>query len=99
MADTQRGTETAPRRRRMHPLQTIRQERGLSQQQAADHLGMSQPAYSRYETGASIPPPDRRARLVRLLHTTETEIWTPTELARPSVAIRHRRAAKLQRTA
>jgi len=84
------AVEHAARRRRrmLTPLQTLREQRTLSQREMALLVGCSQQTYARYETGASVPPPDRRAKIAALLGTTADVLWPPGERQLRAVAAR-----------
>ena len=51
-------------------LRDLREDHDLTQQQVADHLGMKQPQYSRYERGLRDIPTDVLIRLAKLYDTT-----------------------------
>lgn len=46
-----------------HPLKAWRSDRQLTQEQAAELLGLKEPTLSRYETGARIPSLAQAAKL------------------------------------
>jgi len=49
-------------------LTSLRQERGLTQTEAAEELGVSRQAVSKWETGAAVPATESLANLGRLYH-------------------------------
>lgn len=46
-----------------HPLKTWRENQGLTQEKAAEQLGLTEPTLSRYETGARMPSLTQAAKL------------------------------------
>jgi transcriptional regulator with XRE-family HTH domain len=46
-----------------HPLKEWRNARGLTQEAAAEFLGLNTPTLSRYETGKRVPTLNRAAQL------------------------------------
>lgn len=51
-------------------LYQLRRQQGLSQEQAAEQLGVSRQAISKWESGQSTPDPDNLAALSRFYHVT-----------------------------
>ncbi|HIQ87185.1 MAG TPA: helix-turn-helix transcriptional regulator [Candidatus Scatomorpha gallistercoris] len=51
-------------------LRNLRSEAGLAPSQVAEHLGLSQAAYSKYETGEGDVPAQTLTELARFFHTT-----------------------------
>lgn len=51
-------------------LYQLRRRQGLSQEQAAEQLGVSRQAISKWESGQSTPDPDKLAALSRFYHVT-----------------------------
>lgn len=51
-------------------LRDLREDHDLTQQNVADHLGMKQSQYSRYERGIRDIPTDILIRLAALYHTS-----------------------------
>ena len=60
------GSETPVCRR----LRNLRSEAGLAPSQVAEHLGLSQAVYSKYETGEGDVPAQTLTELARFFHTT-----------------------------
>lgn len=70
-----------------HPLKDWREGLGLKQSEAAERLGLPEPALSRYETGTRKPSLTRAAKL-----SEQTGI--PFEKLRPDLIAVVRRAAE-----
>ena len=51
-------------------IRDLREDADLTQTQVAKHLGMSQTAYSKYETGENDVPTQVLIALARFYHTT-----------------------------
>lgn len=51
-------------------IRKLRDERGLSQKQLADRLGVKKQTVSNWENGNAMPSMDMFVRVVELLHTT-----------------------------
>ena len=64
-------------------LKDLREERDLSQQQVADHLGMKQPQYNRYVSGLRDVPTDVLIRLAVLYKTSVDYILGLTNNSKP----------------
>lgn len=64
-------------------LKDLREDHDLSQQQVADHLGMKQPQYSRYERGLRDVPTDVLIRLAQLYKTSTDYILGLTNNSKP----------------
>lgn len=58
----------------MNNLKTKRIERGMTQQQAAEALGITQTAYSYYEIGKRNPKPAMLLKMSRLFGCTVDEL-------------------------
>ena len=59
------------------PLRTARIARGLSQQQAADLVGLSQSAWSRVESGKTMPQRETLLLISRQFDVPVTQILSP----------------------
>lgn len=55
-------------------LRTLRQQKGLSQENIAHELGISQKAYSKIEKGESSLSHDKIIKIAKILETTPKEI-------------------------
>ena len=70
-------------------LKQLRKELGLSQKSLSEHLGVTQQAVGKWETGRSSPDPTTLARLAELLETSADYLLgiseQPTEPAAPSL--------------
>lgn len=70
-------------------LKQLRKEMGLSQKSLSEHLGMTQQAVGKWETGRSSPDPATLARLAELLETSADYLLgiseQPAEPAAPSL--------------
>ena len=70
-------------------LKQLRKEMGLSQKSLSEHLGVTQQAVGKWETGRSSPDPATLARLAELLETTADYMKgiseQPAEPAAPSL--------------
>ena len=70
-------------------LKQLRKELGLSQKSLSEHLGVTQQAVGKWETGRSSPDPTTLARLAELLETSADYLLgiseQPAELAAPSL--------------
>lgn len=70
-------------------LKQLRKEMGLSQKSLSEHLGVTQQAVGKWETGRSSPDPATLARLAELLETSADYLLgiseQPAELAAPSL--------------
>lgn len=70
-------------------LKQLRKELGLSQKSLAEHLGVTQQAVGKWETGRSSPDPATLARLAELLETSADYLLgiseQPAEPAAPSL--------------
>lgn len=64
-------------------LKDLREDKDLSQQQVAEHLGMKQPQYSRYERGLRDIPTDVLIRLAQLYCTSTDYILGLTNNTKP----------------
>lgn len=64
-------------------LRDLREDRDLSQQDIAEHLGMKQPQYSRYERGIRDIPTDVLIRLAQLYNTSTDYILGLTNEKKP----------------
>ncbi|MBE5815292.1 MAG: helix-turn-helix transcriptional regulator [Clostridiales bacterium] len=60
-------------------LRELREDHDLTQAQVAQHLGMKQPQYFRYEQGYRDIPTDILIRLADLYHTTTDYILERTD--------------------
>ena len=60
-------------------LRELREDHDLMQAQVAQHLGMKQPQYFRYEQGYRDIPTDILIRLADLYHTTTDYILERTD--------------------
>ena len=68
-------------------IRQLRQARGLTQEQVARALGVSAPAVSKWETGASLPEITLLPALARLLGTDLNELLSfQKEMSREDVA-------------
>ena len=68
-------------------IRQLRQARGLTQEQVARALGVSAPAVSKWETGASLPEVTLLPALARLLGTDLNELLSfQKEMSREEVA-------------
>lgn len=70
------GGEYMPERMQNN-IGSVRKYRGLSQQDVADHLGVSLSAYRKWEQGFTSPPITMGLRLARLLDVTIDELFRP----------------------
>lgn len=72
-------------------LKQLRKEMGLSQKSLSEHLGVTQQAVGKWETGRSSPDPATLARLAELLETSADYLLgiseQPAEPAAPSPAL------------
>lgn len=70
-------------------LKQLRKEMGLSQKSLSEHLGVTQQAVGKWETGRSSPDPSTLARLAELLETSADYLLgiseQPAEPAAPSL--------------
>ena len=70
-------------------LKQLRKEMGLSQKSLSEHLGVTQQAVGKWETGRSSPEPATLARLAELLETSADYLLgiseQPAEPAAPSL--------------
>ena len=70
-------------------LKQLRKEMGLSQKSLSEHLGVTQQAVGKWETGRSSPDPATLARLAELLETSADYLLgiseQPAESAAPSL--------------
>ena len=70
-------------------LKQLRKEMGLSQKSLSEHLGVTQQAVGKWETGRSSPDPATLARLAELLETSADYLLgiseQPAEPAAPSL--------------
>ena len=70
-------------------LKQLRKELGLSQKSLSEHLGVTQQAVGKWETGRSSPDPTTLARLAELLETSADYLLgiseQPAEPAAPSL--------------
>jgi repressor LexA len=70
-------------------LKQLRKEMGLSQKSLSEHLGVTQQAVGKWETGRSSPDPTTLARLAELLETSADYLLgiseQPAEPAAPSL--------------
>lgn len=70
-------------------LKQLRKEMGLSQKSLSEHLGVTQQAVGKWETGRSSPDPATLARLAELLETSADYLLgiseQPAEPATPSL--------------
>jgi len=64
-------------------LKDLREDHDMSQQQVAEHLGMKQPQYSRYERGLRDVPTDVLIRLALLYKTSTDYILGLTNNSKP----------------
>jgi transcriptional regulator with XRE-family HTH domain len=55
-------------------LKAIRKEKKLTQEQMADKLHMSQPAYNKYEHGKTIPSADLLKKISEAFHISADEL-------------------------
>ena len=62
-------------------LKQLRKEAGLSQKSLSEHLGVTQQAVGKWETGRSSPDPATLARLASLLNTSADYLLGITERA------------------
>lgn len=69
-----------PRYRR---LRDLREDRDLKQQQVADHLGMHQTQYSRYERGVQPIPVAVLVELAKFYHTSTDYLLELTDDPHP----------------
>jgi transcriptional regulator with XRE-family HTH domain len=60
--------------RTMTPFERKRLAAGLTQQQIADKLGLTQAAVKKWEKGRSMPSPRYFPKLARILHITGEEV-------------------------
>lgn len=58
----------------MHKLLLLRNQKGVSQQQVADAIGVSRGQYGHYETGHSVPSADIIIKLSRYFQTTPNDL-------------------------
>jgi transcriptional regulator with XRE-family HTH domain len=58
----------------MTPFERKRLAAGLTQQQIADKLGLTQAAVKKWEKGKSMPSPKFFPKLARILHITGEEV-------------------------
>lgn len=56
-------------------LKEIRHDHRMNQTQFADHIGVSQPLYNRWERQKSQPSPDWMLKLARRIHKPVEEIF------------------------
>jgi len=61
-------------------IKNLRLERQLSQQQVADAAGLSREAYTRYESGARNPTPDRLKRLALFFNVSADYLLEITDV-------------------
>lgn len=62
-------------------LRSLRMERGLSQTDVANKLGITQPTYARYENGKITPQYETRVKIAAILNVPLSELLeTPEEL-------------------
>lgn len=59
------------------PLRNLRRARTISQQQFARLLGVSQQAYSKYESGQLVPSVDMQARIAAILGVAVEAAFPP----------------------
>ncbi len=59
----------------MKQVKIFRELAGLSQQQVADALSISQQAYAKYETGESNPRADKLPELAKALNCTIDDLF------------------------
>jgi len=71
-------------RKRPNRLRVFRAEYGITQIALAVKVGLSQTRYWRIENGYDQPTPEERAKLAKVLQTTEDELWPPRTPAAPS---------------
>lgn len=62
--------------RQLLNIKTLRQQRGLTQQQLADLLGLDQARISAYEVGRKTPPTQRLPLIARALGVEVGELFT-----------------------
>ncbi|WDL96376.1 helix-turn-helix domain-containing protein [Alicyclobacillus sp. ALC3] len=55
-------------------LRSVRKGKGFTQQQVADHLGISVRAYQHYETGSRTPNIEKASKLARFLDVSLDEL-------------------------
>ena len=65
----------------MHKLIKLRNQKGVSQQQVADAIGVSRGQYGHYETGHSVPSADIIIKLAQYFQTTPNDILDVEEQA------------------
>lgn len=70
-----------------NPLKRLRSQLGLSQQEVATKVGVSQPNYQRWESGAAPIPADKLKKLARVLHSTTDVLSGVTRYAAASLSI------------
>lgn len=78
-------------------LSAAREERGWSQQDLADHLGVSQPTVVRWSTGYTTPSDKQVPALARFLKLPARDVRALVDSARSAAALRvasNQRAAK-----
>ena len=68
----------------MYPrIRNLREDADLNQTQVAEHLGMSQTGYSKYETGENDIPSQILIKLAKLYHTSVDYLLGLTDNRRP----------------
>lgn len=68
-------------------LKQLRKEMGLSQKSLSEHLGVTQQAVGKWETGRSSPDPSTLARLAELLETSADYLLGISEQPAESAAL------------
>lgn len=72
---------------RANPLKGLRAKLGLSQAEVAKRVGVSQPNYQRWESGAAPVPASKLKKLAKVLHSTEEVVSGRARYAIVSPAI------------
>lgn len=68
----------------MYPrIRNLREDADLKQTQVAEHLGMSQTGYSKYETGENDIPSQILIKLAKLYHTSVDYLLGLTDNRKP----------------
>lgn len=62
-------------------LKTLRQHAGLSQVKVAEALGVTQGAVAQWESGATVPRPDKLPELARMYDCTIEDLFTTDKTA------------------
>ena len=65
--------------RKKSPLRNLRAARALNQDQMAVLLKVTQPTYSKYESGAIVPSADRQVLIATILGASVETLWPQLE--------------------